>query len=122
MCKKFLQMGKEMSAASFVEHASLLAGKMVARESRGPGDTDNAMRRLENSYGIPYAALWALRYRKPKSVAVEVYAAIVCAYDRHCDEQAKIFSAERGDAHPQGWLAQAFVRAADALAGEEGGQ
>ncbi len=30
------------------------ANELLRRESRGPGDMENAMRRLETRYGIPY--------------------------------------------------------------------
>jgi hypothetical protein len=38
--------------------------RMVAKESRGSGDTDNAMRRLEATYGLEYWAQWICRYRR----------------------------------------------------------
>lgn len=38
--------------------------RMVARESRGSGDTDPAMRRLEATYGLDYWAQWIARYRR----------------------------------------------------------
>lgn len=41
---------------------------MVARESRGPGDTENAMRRLESKYGIDFWTQWGLRYRPPVEI------------------------------------------------------
>jgi hypothetical protein len=41
---------------------------MVARESRGPGDTENAMRRLEAKYGLDFWTQWGLRYRPPVEI------------------------------------------------------
>jgi hypothetical protein len=68
--------GKSMNAATFVDSAGKLASYLVAREMRGPGDVDNAMRRLEARYGVPYQALWNLRYRRPKEIAAHVYAGL----------------------------------------------
>ena len=41
---------------------------MVAREARGPGDIENAMRRLESKYGLDFWTQWGLRYRPPVEV------------------------------------------------------
>jgi len=108
-----------MNAASFVEHASLLAEKMVVRESRGPGDTDNAMRRLGVRYGVPYQDLWKLRYRKPKEIAAHVYLAILEGYESQCETQERIYRRERETTKATGWASALMVRAADALAGQD---
>jgi hypothetical protein len=41
---------------------------MVAREARGPGDVENAMRRLESKYGLDFWTQWGLRYRPPVEI------------------------------------------------------
>lgn len=38
--------------------------EMVRRETRCPGDTENAMRRIESMSGLDYWAQWQCRYRK----------------------------------------------------------
>ena len=117
--KKELEKGKPMTAASFVNEARQLAGRMVEREMRGPGDLDNAMRRIEQRYGVPYQALWNLRYRTPKEIAAHVYAGIVAAYSDQCDRQARLLKHERTITEAKGLLGKALVRAADALACEK---
>jgi hypothetical protein len=117
--KSCLWKGKRMNAATFVDTAGKLAGHLVAREMRGPGDVDNAMRRLETRYGVPYQALWSLRYRRPKEIAAHVYAGIIAAYDAQCDQQAKRLEHERSITRAKGSIAEAFVRAADAVVREE---
>jgi hypothetical protein len=41
-----------------VEAATDMVRKMVQRESRGWGDLDNAMERLERRYGLPFWTVW----------------------------------------------------------------
>lgn len=55
-----------MSPAATVEQSQDWARKIVNADVRGPGDLENAMRRVESRFGIPFAALWALRYRPPR--------------------------------------------------------
>lgn len=109
-----------MNAALFVDQAGELAGKMVAREMRGPGDIENAMRRIEGRHGIPYQSLWALRYRRPKEISAHVFFQICAAYDAECERQRKLLEHERKLVDAKGFLASALVRAADFVAGEEG--
>lgn len=72
-----------MSAVAFVEQSRAWARDLVNADVRGPGDLDNAMRRVEARWGIPFAALWSLRYRPPKDVGASVYA--VCTkHTRRC--------------------------------------
>lgn len=111
-----------MNAATFVEHAGELASKMIARETRGPGDVENAMRRLEARYAIPYQALWQARYRRPKQIAAHVYAAIVAAYETECDRQAKLLEHERAITKAKGWPSEAFARASVELVSKENEQ
>jgi hypothetical protein len=108
-----------MNAATFVDSAGKLASYLVAREMRGPGDVDNAMRRLEARYGVPYQALWNLRYRRPKEIAAHVYAGIISAYDAQCEQQAKRLEHERAVTKAKGSISEAFVRAADAALSED---
>lgn len=71
-----------------VEAASNYVRVMVQRESRGPGDIDNAMQRLEARYGLPFWSLWHLRKGKAKSCEVSLYARIKGAYFDMCQQQA----------------------------------
>ena len=62
---------------------------LVQREARGSGDTENAMRRLEQRYGIPWRTFWSLRYRVPKTLCVNVWFQIRAAYLAECERQAR---------------------------------
>jgi len=70
-----------MSDAAYVEEATTWAKRLVHRASRGPGDYDNAMRRVAREIGVPYAKLWALHYRKPKGVFAGIYHRLKDAYE-----------------------------------------
>ena len=72
-----------MSATAYVDDAASMARRLVARESVGPGDTENAMRRCEAKYGIPYQSLWSLRYRPPKRIFIDVYERIAAHGGAH---------------------------------------
>lgn len=92
---------------------------MVQRESRGNGDTENAMRRLERRHGIPWRTFWALRYRPPTDLFVSVYEKLWAAYQAECERQERLIRHEititkikTGPFHPA-------IRAAQALVGEE---
>lgn len=71
-----------------VEAATEYVRTMVQRESRGPGDLDNAMQRLEQRYGLPFWSLWYLRKGKAKTVETSLYARIRGAYLDMCQRQA----------------------------------
>jgi hypothetical protein len=119
MCKNSLSKDQKMSSIAFVDEAAELANKMVAREARGPGDLANAMGRLEVRYGISYWVLWALRYRKPKSIDTNVYVRILQAYEAECDRQRGLIDNDCAATKPKSRIAQALVRAGDVLAGKE---
>jgi hypothetical protein len=71
-----------------VEAATDYVRTMVQRESRGPGDIDNAMQRLEARYGLPFWSLWHLRKGKAKTVEASLLAKIKGAYLDMCQRQA----------------------------------
>ena len=74
---------------SSVEIAADYASRMVERESRGPGDTEQAMRRIEAKTGVGYWTLWALRYRRRdlKTIAADQFQRIRTAYLATCERQ-----------------------------------
>lgn len=74
--------------------AAEMARNLVQRESRGPGDLENAMRRIEAKYGVPYGILWSLRYRQPKDILVGVFNKLRSAYQAECERQASILEHE----------------------------
>src|SRR5690242_15981970 len=71
-----------------VEAATEYVRVMVQRESRGPGDLDNAMNRIEQRYGIPFWSMWHLRKGKAKTVEASLLARIRAAYLDMCQRQA----------------------------------
>lgn len=71
-----------------VDAATEYVRTMVQRESRGPGDLDNAMQRLEARYGLPFWAMWHLRKGKAKTVEASLLARIRGAYLDMCQRQA----------------------------------
>lgn len=113
----------EMSTALLIQSRER-AAYIVNRESRGPGDLDNAMRRLETKRGVPYTVLWAFRYRPPKDILVSIYLKIECAFNEVCEEERKrlehSIQISRLSARP-GAPDSLAIRAGLALAGKKGG-
>jgi hypothetical protein len=71
-----------------VDAATEYVRTMVQRESRGPGDIDNAMNRLEAKYGLPFWTMWHLRKGRAKTVEASMLARIRSAYLDMCARQA----------------------------------
>lgn len=71
-----------------VEAATEYVRTMVQRESRGPGDLDNAMNRIEARYGLPFWTLWHLRKGRAKGIEASMLARIRAAYLDMCHRQA----------------------------------
>lgn len=78
-----------MSTVEYRDEAKGWARDLVARESRGPGDTENAMRRIEARYGIPFGVIWSLRYRPPRDIMASVYFRLRAAYEDACERQMR---------------------------------
>lgn len=118
MCKKSLR-SSTMSTAEVVQAKDWMT-RLVQLESRGPGDTENAMRRLARRYGIEFGALWSLRYRSPQRIWADVYTALRTAYAAECERQMRalqhdleITRAAAGSDHPSVVAAEALVGAKD---------
>jgi hypothetical protein len=104
----------------YVEQARGWASQLVRSEIVGPGDLENAMRRIEAKYGVPYSTLWALRYRKPKDMLVTAWFGLKAAYEAECQRQMRklrheieITKAIAGPLEPSVRKAQALVDASD---------
>jgi len=124
--KSVLRKDQTMSDAAYVDEASGWVRTMVARESRGPGDTENAMRRLETRHGVPFHTLWSLRYRKPKGLFVSVYVRLHAAYRTECARQLQSLrhdleatKAIAGAHHHPVASAEAFLREVEGDASEQ---
>ena len=72
-----------MSETAFVEEAAHWSRELTRLRVRGPGDAENALRGIEQEYGISYWTLWQLRYRlgSVKKISAGTYALIKSAYD-----------------------------------------
>jgi hypothetical protein len=86
---------RSYSVTSGLADARSWATELIRRESRGPGDMENAMRRLGNRYGIPWRTFWTLKYRPPADVFVSVYLSLKRAYEAECLRQERLLAHER---------------------------
>ncbi len=80
---------------SGVADARHWANELLRRESRGPGDSESAMRRLEARFGIPWRVFWSMKYRPPTDVMVGVYLRLNAAYQAECERQERLLKHER---------------------------
>lgn len=102
-----------------VETAQEWVRLMVKRESRGPGDRINAMRRLANRYGVPYSTFFNLVYRPPRDLWVSVYEKLEAAYDAEIKKQQSLLEHERVLYEARTKFGAALSRAADSLVRED---
>lgn len=79
---------------AYISDARRWASELVQRESRGHGDQENAMRRLEARYGIPWRTLHNLKYRPPTDIFVSVYMRLRAAYLSECERQMRLLNHE----------------------------
>lgn len=120
MCKNPLQ-EQTVSDAVYVDHAVGWSKELTRMKSRGPGDLENTMRKIEREYGIDYGVLWALRYRKPKAILTNWYFRLKAAYEAECERQRRKLQHEveinkllPGPASDVVASAEAFLREMDA--------
>ena len=106
---------EQMTDAAYVEQAAKWANDLVIRESRGPGDTENAMRRIEQRYGVPFNSLWSLRYRKPKAIMCGLFDRLHHAYTAECDRQMRKMANELEITKAVAGFAHASVAASQAV-------
>lgn len=93
MSEKILRRSSEQEMSGG-EQAQTWANYLVRRETRGPGDMPNAMRRLEARYGIPWRTFWELRYRPPADVLHGVWERLRQAHMAECDRQMRLLKHE----------------------------
>lgn len=72
-----------MSAAVASEYVRT----MIHRESTGPGDSERAMQKIAEKYGLSFWTLDHLRKRKAKTIDVGLFARIRTAYLDACERQ-----------------------------------
>jgi transposase-like protein len=91
--------------------------------SRGPGDTENAMRSIAREYGVDYGTLWRLRYRRSsiKDIGVTVYMSLKAAYQAECERQLRKLKNEIANTEAVAGAASTVVDEAKALVRTFGG-
>jgi hypothetical protein len=104
-----------MTDAAYIEDARGWAKELVRKEARGPGDQENAMRRLEARYGIPWRTFWTLKYRPPSDVFVSVYNRLQAAYRAECERQMRLLKHELEITKARGLSDTSAYRSAAAL-------
>lgn len=72
---------------SSVDMASGYVLRMVEKETRGWGDQENALSRLEVRYGLPFWSMNNLRTGRAKTVEAGLFARIRGAYLDLCERQ-----------------------------------
>lgn len=113
---------KKMSDAAYVDDARSWAQELVRRESRGPGDQENAMRRLGTRHGIPWRVFWKLKYRPPQDIFISTYNRLHAAYRAECERQLRLLKHDIEITKAKAGAGSAAVVAAEALLAEmEGG-
>lgn len=99
----------------FVSNAREWANELIRRESRGPGDQDGAMRRLEARYGIPATTFWRLRHGRFKDIYASLYCRLQAAYLAECERQTRILKEQAAIAKAKGLTAAPVVAEIEAL-------
>jgi hypothetical protein len=89
--QEFAKVKKSMSDTAYLDQAAIWSKDLTRMKSRGPGDIENAMRRIEREYGIDYGFLWSLRYRRERLriISISVYESIRAAYRAECERQMR---------------------------------
>jgi hypothetical protein len=105
----------KVSRLSCVTEACGIARELVRRECRGPGDTENAMRRLATRYGLPWRLFWSLRYRPPSDLFVTVRDALFAAHAAECARQERLLRHEIEITKIKAGAEAAAVAAAEAV-------
>lgn len=91
------------------------AADLVRREARGPGDLENAMRRLGARHGIPWRTFWTLRYRPPRDILWGLAARLHAAHEAEINRQIELLQHELTITKAKAGSHHAAVRAAEAL-------
>ena len=113
-----------MSDAAYLDQAAAWSKDLTRMKSRGPGDTENAMRQIERQYGVDYGFLWSLRYRRDrlKIISISVYEGIRAAYRAECERQMRKLEHDLKRTEEIAGPDDAAVRAAKALVGATEGE
>lgn len=91
-CKEFQQKVHEVMSSADV--AAGYVRRMVEKETRGWGDSDGALSRLANRYGLPFWSLNNLRIGRAKTVEAGLMGRIRAAYLDLCERQIQALQHE----------------------------
>lgn len=83
------QEAREMSSLDWADEAGRYVRRMVEKETKGWGDQENALGRLEARYGLPFWSLNNLRTGRAKTVDAGLFARIRMAYLDLCERQIR---------------------------------
>jgi hypothetical protein len=102
-------------SSAFIEEAKGMAGFLLSREYKGPGDTiDAAAHRLQRRYGVPSSVIKRLRHREVKDMLLSNFIALASAYQKASQKMEAAYESEKAKAtNPK------LLRLAAALAGEK---
>lgn len=107
--------GADNMSVEYVSEARGMADFILQKAHRGPGDTvEAAMHRAEKMFGVPYAWLHRLRYRRDlRDMPASALLAIVSGYQAASAASERAYETERAKHEPHSRL----VRLADFVAG-----
>lgn len=74
--------------------ASEYVRKMVARETAGNGDVENAIRRLARKHGLSFWQIMHLRAGRAKSITIDAFTSIRRAYLDYCEAEIRALQQE----------------------------
>lgn len=108
-----------MSDAAYLDQAAMWSKDLTRMKSRGPGDTENAMRSIAREYNIDYGFLWSLRYRRERLriMSISVYEGLRAAYRAECERQLRKLEHEIARTEEIAGADSNAVRAAKAVVG-----
>ena len=86
---KRVELRMRRKKSDYIEKAAEQVQEMVAWRTKG-ADKHEAMADLARSRDIPHGTIWALHYRKPKSIGWDLVEWIKEVYAAECRRQAQI--------------------------------
>lgn len=101
-----------------VDIAQKWVREMINRESRGPGDRVNAMRRISERNRLSYNLLWSLLYRPPNDLMVSVYERLGAVYENELRRAVTALDQERKLYESKCRISKNLVRVSDFIAGK----
>ena len=79
----------KMGASGFVDDTRTMAEALEDKEVEAAGSRRNARARVARLSGIPLSFLHTLRYRPPKTIAVDIFDRLCVATERKAAEQIR---------------------------------